>query len=432
MHKKKVFMYFMMIVMIVLLTACDVVKKPLQLYVDDQGLRYELTEDHTYRVSYGESTEKEVVVLSHINEYPVTEVKAGGFEGLDIDKITLPETIQSIHEYAFHQSNLRHVIFSGESQLSLIGISAFSLSIYLTDITIPKSVVTIESFAFYITGLKTVIFESDSALKIIGNDAFRETFIKEITIPKSVEVISPLAFFKTPLENVFFESGSVLESIESSAFQQTLIQAIDLPDSITSLEDSVFSLTPLKSLYLPKSLQSINRFTFSGLFLLETLTVDPDNPYFTSLDHVLFSKDLKRLIYFPESLPITTYQMPDDVEIIGEYALAGTTNLNRIVFGEHSNLKEIEYRAFSNSGIQTMILPESLEIIGAYAFQYSQLTSLNLPVRLRIIDIGFIWPSAITELYYRGSEEDFQIQVYTYGNWNIDNIPIKFNYEDES
>lgn len=57
--------------------------------------------------------------------------------------------------------------------------------------------------------------------------------------------------------------------------------------------------TSLKSITLPKTVRTVTATAFKGCSDLENIFVDADNPYFTSIDGVLYSKDLTRLVCVP-------------------------------------------------------------------------------------------------------------------------------------
>ena len=75
--------------------------------------------------------------------------------------------------------------------------------------------------------------------------------------------------------------------------------------------------------------------------------------------------------------------LPDSVEEIGAEAFYGCKNLKSIVFPK--NLKAIGDSAFSSCNLESITLPESLKEIGEYAFSYCNLKSIVLPKNLQKI-----------------------------------------------
>lgn len=62
------------------------------------------------------------------------------------------------------------------------------------------------------------------------------------------------------------------------------------------------------------------------------------NQYFTSIDGVLFSKDLTQIICYPQAKNSNQYTIPDSVTHIGDYAFNGCEALQSI----HIRITEID------------------------------------------------------------------------------------------
>lgn len=68
---------------------------------------------------------------------------------------------------------------------------------------------------------------------------------------------------------------------------------------------------------------------------------------------------------------IEIIEIGNDVKYIGDYAFTGFTNLKKVYF--NNNLKKIGKYAFSNTGVEYIILPDSVIEIGEYAFSNNSL-----------------------------------------------------------
>ena len=67
---------------------------------------------------------------------------------------------------------------------------------------------------------------------------------------------------------------------------------------------------------------------------LTSITVDKNNKTFQSIDGVLYSKDGKKLIRFPENKKDTSFVVPNGVETIGVGAFYGCENLENITISD--------------------------------------------------------------------------------------------------
>ena len=187
-----------------------------------------------------------------IAEVNITALPTQAFyNSKNVEHLILPNTLITIGEEMFYQSDLRSVViptnvttvgysafkrcsslttvtFEKESQLKTIGgdyyYGAFSDCTALTSIEIPASVETIGNTAFSdCSKLATVTFEKGSQLKIIGGGYSSSYYygaflgcssLTSIEIPASVETIEATAFKRcSKLTTVTFEKGSQLKII---------------------------------------------------------------------------------------------------------------------------------------------------------------------------------------------------------------------------
>ena len=222
-----------------------------------------------------------------IAEVNITALPTQAFyNSKNVEHLILPNTLITIGEEMFYQSDLRSVViptnvttvgysafkrcsslttvtFEKESQLKTIGgdyyYGAFSDCTALTSIEIPASVETIGNTAFSdCSSLATVTFEKGSRLKTIGNNAYyRCTSLTSIEIPASVETIEATAFKRcSKLATVTFEKGSQLKTIgggysSSSHFGTysdyygafsdcSSLTSIEIPASVETIEATAF------------------------------------------------------------------------------------------------------------------------------------------------------------------------------------------------
>ena len=237
-----------------------------------EGLQIESYEGSFIVWKY-EGTAVDVVIPSGIRSggtyLPVTVIGYGAFNWMDIESITIPETVTSIREIAFYNCTaLTTVTFTGTSQLETIGVQAFNGS-GLTDIEIPASVTSIGNSAFAnCKDLTDVAFEAPSTLETIGSSVFNNSGLTEIEIPASVISIGDYAFANCKdLEEVTFTGTSQLETIGNQAFNNSGLTEIVIPASVTSIGISAFNgcedLTDV-TFEAPSTLETIGSSAFLG------------------------------------------------------------------------------------------------------------------------------------------------------------------------
>ena len=146
------------------------------------------------------------------------------FEGCKkLQYVFIPKSITSLLPNRFKEcSMLSSIQFDADSQLLLIGNSAFQDCSNLTSIDLPSA-----------------------QLRSIGDSAFIGTNLENIIISKSVELINKQCFkgLKT-LTKIRIEDGANLH-IGSSAFEGCGIHSIKLPNTLQSIDEKAFASCPM-------------------------------------------------------------------------------------------------------------------------------------------------------------------------------------------
>lgn len=170
--------------------------------------------------------------------------------------------------------------------------------------------------------------------------------------------------------------------------QASDIESVTLPDSLTTIEKNAFyNCEKLKSVTIPQNVSSIGLAAFvEGLSesSLTEIKVDPENPYFSEKDGVVFSKDGTKLIVFPSGRS-GDYQIPDGTVSVGDYAFYYCVNVSSITVP--GSVRSLGEGAFGNcSSLTKAVLNEGLEEIGEYAFQISSgIRDLIIPASVKSV-----------------------------------------------
>lgn len=231
-----------------------------------------------------------------------------------------------------------------------IGNAAFSECYDLISVVIPDSVTVIEKDAFQYCDRITSITIPDS-VTVIGNEAFESCgSLGSVDIPDSVTSIGDYAFW----------SCSSLVSI-------------DIPDGVTSIGAGAFhGCQSLSSVDISDSVTSIGEYAFHQCGI-ESITVDPENSSYMSIDGNLYTKDGKTLLQYSRYNRNESFIIPDGVTRI-----------------ENGALEVSPYLKF-------IVIPDSVTSIGLHAISYCEY---------------------LTDVYYTGSEED----------WKAINIEYQYHF----
>lgn len=227
------------------------------------------------------------------------------------------------------------------------------------------------------------------------------------TIPETVTKISSGAFYNSTLSSITIPDSAT--EIGDKAFYGSNITEITLPDSLKTIGEEAFALCykPTK-ITIPASVEVIGLNAFYCCTSMNEIIVSPKNEIYTSIDGVLFSKDMKTLINYPQGKSGSEYKVPDSVTTIEAYSFFNCDSLERVfipdsvtqigdcAFYECSNLTEIPIsktiksigeRVFENcEKLTSIIIPDTVTSIEERAFYCcSEMTSIFIPASVSSI-----------------------------------------------
>ena len=186
-------------------------------------------------------------------------------------------------------------------------------------------------------------------------------------------------------------------------FEESVIPSEINGYSVTSLDIAVFTnLNNLQTITIPGSIRFLSSSAFNSPALRE-INVSKKNTHYTSIDGVLFSKDKKILIKYPQGRSECSYTIPSGVETLGAYSMTSSFNLESVSIP--STVKAICDSALGGCiKLEDLIIPEGTEIIEEYAFaECLSLKTVLLPGSLEFLDpTAFNICDNITALIYAG------------------------------
>lgn len=168
-------------------------------------------------------------------------------------------------------------------------------------------------------------------------------------------------FYNTSLTSVVLPSA--ITCIETGAFAGTKIKSIAIPEGVTKLGQFAFESTPLQELHIPASVTQIGLIPTNGCNDLSVLTVNASNPVYSSPEgsNAIVETSTKTLV-----VGCVHTVIPDDIVKIGQSAFTGYTDLHSIEIP--ASVQEIGPLAFVDTGLRTVVIPETVTTIGMMAF----------------------------------------------------------------
>ena len=134
-------------------------------------------------------------------------------------------------------------------------------------------------------------------------------------------------------EKVDYADGFTVTKIGAYAFDGCDVTSVTLPSTLQRIGQFAFGqCKELTSLTIPASVTVLSgNYIFYSNPKLEAINVEEENANYCSVDGVLFTKDKKILIRYPEARKAAEYSIPDGVETLSEEALHKCLQLTSVV-----------------------------------------------------------------------------------------------------
>jgi hypothetical protein len=255
-----------------------------------------------------------VTIPGAVGGLPVTSIGNGAFAFCsNLTSVTMPDSITELGCFAFFGcSNLTTATLS--TNLQYIGVSLFDSCINLTNVSIPDGVF------------------------IIGASAFQNcASLGSVTIPNTV----------TTIGNFAFQNCASLASVA-------------IPASVKAIPKTVVSFT-----------DGIGWDAFGACASLQSITVDPQNTNYSSLDGVLFDRNQGTLVQYPGG-KAGNYNIPSSVSGIAPLAFDSCAALTSVNWNDTASTISIGDWAFDCCmGLTSVNFPYPTTSIkfGSYVFE---------------------------------------------------------------
>jgi hypothetical protein len=271
--------------------------------------------------------------------------------------VEIPREVEVICASSFDQQDrLVRVEFESESRLRRIERWAFASCSSLCSICLPSFVNQIDETAFGYSGICSIEIADGNRHFRVSDDFllnFDGRFLilyfgrdPVVRIPREIEVICKGAFGgRDRLSTVEFESDSKLRRIESCAFSFCgSLRSICLPALLTEIDGTSFWYSRISS-----------------------IEIGEGNRDFQVLGDFLLSFDGRFLVlYFGRD---SVVQIPDGIEVICKDAFSIQDSVSKLEFGNDSQLRRINHKAFSRCrSVHSITIPLLVDWIAGTAF----------------------------------------------------------------
>lgn len=163
----------------------------------------------------------------------------------------------------------------------------------------------------YPAGRTATTYVVPEGLTEIGENAIeRNEYLTEVVLPSTLK--------RLHIESIYLEH----------------LNKITLPASLEQLDCAAIGSVMLKTIHIPAKVKIIGSGTFMDCVGLENITVDENNPYYTAVDGVLYTKSMNCLVQYPNAKKDTEFTVPAKVKSLGLWAFLEVPALKELVLQE--------------------------------------------------------------------------------------------------
>lgn len=456
----------------------------------------------------------------------ITSIKFQAFmECTSLTEINIPNSVKNIESMAFFRCSSLSNVTIGEGVISIgddsdvLGDSVFRDCTSLEGINVAEGNTEYSSDSGVLYNkdkTKLLLYpickadasyelpESVTDIAADPSEVYYRPFIcknlESITVPETNPVYSSdngVLFNKDKTVLIKYPEGKADESytipngvtdINQAFSGAEKLKNITIPTSMTAIDYYAFeSCTTLENVNIPESIVRIGgsdayvdvaagaNTVFLDCKNLKNVNVAESNAVYTSVDGVLFSKDIKTLIKYPAGRMAASYVIPDSVTNIEVQAFAdcsalvraaipngvesigagtflnctklidvnipdGVTEIRGVFWGCTSlvnitipdSVTEIRGAFYGCTGLTNAIIPNGVKTINDTFNGCTALTSVVIPESVTMIDSwSFANCSSLSDVYYAGTEEQWNaINFDEWGRNPILNATIHYNYHE--
>ncbi|MEE1064729.1 MAG: leucine-rich repeat domain-containing protein, partial [Acutalibacteraceae bacterium] len=343
---------------------------------DENGVLYNY--DKTELINYPTAS----LLTDFTTPASVKTIADYAFRGvINLQNVTLNEGIVNIGSFAFWTSNIVNI--SLPESLQTISKSAFWHSEKLTGINLPKNLISIGDAAFE-NCYSIEYFSVHPENTYFSSDEKGVLYNKNKSVLYQYPAGSTEIEFNIPLSVVIIKRGAF-------AYSENLRHVV-LHNNIIEMETNVFQGSGIEYIDIPESLTAIPDYTFDDCGDLAAIAI---HATITSVGVAAFRR----------CTSLKTVHLPDSITSIGK-------------------------EAFRFSGIETITLPKGLTTIESSVFHYCEnLISVEIPVSVTKIENAFYYGNnSLTDIYYHGTEEQWNAIDIVEGNTELEKVKINYNY----
>ena len=333
-------------------------------------------DDRTVEVTYNyDSYAGDIVIPAEITQdgltYSVTTIGDYAFSSCSaLTSVSMPSVV-TIGNSAF--SDCYSLSSIEMSSITAISEEAFYKCYSLQSVAIPSTVAAIGTGAFAgcISLKEIIVDEANSHYASIDGILYDKGVTTLLCCPGAKNAVNVPGTVTTVAESAF-EGCGALNSVEMNSvttiddyafYDCMLLESIEMNSVITIGDFAITYCNSLTSINIPSTVTTIGTVAFGGCPRLKEIIVDEANANYSSVDGVLYDKEVSTLLCCPGAKSVVS--VPNSVATVS-------------------------YGAFAESQSLTSVSMPSVTTIGESAFEFcTSLESVEMPSVITISDYAF-------------------------------------------
>ena len=199
---------------------------------------------------------------------------------------------------------------------------------------------------------------------VVADQAFyRNSQLQTLSLPDGIREIGQFSYARSSLTSIYLPSG-VTDICYGAFYHCDRLVTVVLPDSVRNVEPKAFEHTAWVDGFL-NGTSGEGDFLISGGVLVA---------YRGNAREVVIPEGVRVIAaeVFLGHNEIVSVTMPESLQVIGEGAFEGCTALRDVTLNQ--GLMQIKDRAFVNSVLGRVSIPDSVEEVGLLAFEVSEVS----------------------------------------------------------
>lgn len=163
--------------------------------------------------------------------------------------------------------------------------------------------------------------------------------------------------------------GKKVTSLGADVFRYSSnVKNVVIPDSVANIDETFFK-SKVENIVLGSEVKSISERAFYLAWSLKAIAVSNANPYFSSVNGILYDKAKTRLVCVPAGKEMDTFRIPNGVKTLGVLAMREVKIKQLII---PSTVTKIESYAITVQNLESLTIPGSVKTMESNAVYYCQ------------------------------------------------------------